>query len=121
MCTQTYTKTYALITHGLTIESMLKYNTPSVTPIIDQTDDHLRCYSCVYPDNDASYGMNMDGWVSMENSIDLALADHLKALVTVNFKSFFFLQIITLNHKNSSALRNSKPLGGSNSPGRQIS
>ena len=90
MCTQTYTKTYALITHGLTIESMLKYNTPSVTPIIDQPDDHLRCYSCVYPDNDASYGMNMDGWASMENSIDLALADHLKALVTVNFKSFIF-------------------------------
>ena len=92
MCTQTYTKTYALITHGLTIESMLKYNkeqAPGITSITDNPDEGLRCYSCVYPDNGASYGMNMDGWASIDNSIDLALADHLKALVTVHFKSFF--------------------------------
>ena len=96
MCTQTYTKTYALITHGLTIESLLKYNkehTPGITPIIDNQEE-LRCYSCVHPDNDASYGMNMDGWASIDNSIDFALADHLKALVTVNFKSFFFFRLL---------------------------
>ena len=106
MCTQAYTKTYALITHGLTIESMQKYMRDhiGITPITDRHDNPIRCQYCGESYGDIPYQMSMDGWASIENPIDFALEENRKALVTVSFKVLIYLRSKLSTILNSSTL-----------------
>ena len=106
MCKQAYTKTYALITHGLTIESMQKYlrDHKGITTISDRPDNPIRCSYCGESYSDRPYEINMDDWADIENPIDFALAAHRKGLVTVSFKVLIYLRSKLPTFLNSSTL-----------------